>query len=427
MASFTPYSSEKIAELRELVAPCSTWLEARAVLQQRLGTHPDNITRLNRRYKVWRGGGAERDEKWPDVSTGTPCSSAPPDTFDSSVELSKAATLEEVMDMCQIDGELWESKGFSVRRGAKGFAWNARFAKRKEDDDISSIVERFKTFADEMVCHAPASFKILPLAKAQGRVLEIAVMDAHFARLCWSKETRGPDYDLKIAVKDYKDAVYALAAHAKVNGASRILLPLGNDHFNSDNLLGTTTKGTAQAPNEDGRWQKAFTTGCEVITEVIETLANEFEVDALVVSGNHDYEKCYYMGEFVRAYFHHHPRVHVDNAPTQRKYYTFGTNLIMFTHGDEERHAALPLIMASEMKDAWAQTSCREIHVGHYHQHRSMEVNGVRLRVISSLAPSDSWSTSKGYVGNLRAAEAFLFDKEDGLVAQYYHTVRASQ
>lgn len=262
------------------------------------------------------------------------------------------------------------------------------------------------------------------MAVKNGRLLEIAVMDVHFARLCWSKETRGADYDLKIAVEDYKDAVYGLASHAKANGVSRILLPLGNDHFNSDNLSGTTTKGTEQSQNEDGRWQKAFTTGCGVAVEVIETLAKEFEVDVVVVSGNHDFEKCYYMGEFVRAYFHNHPRVTVDNAPTQRKYYTFGTNLILFTHGDEEKHSNLPLIMATEMKEAWAKTTCREIHLGHYHQHKSMEMNGVRLRVISSLAASDSWSTSKGYVGNLRAAEAFLFDEKDGLIAQYYHNVK---
>lgn len=254
-------------------------------------------------------------------------------------------------------------------------------------------------------------------------MLEIAVMDAHLARLCWNRETRGADYDLKIAIKDYKDAVYGLAAHAKSNGVSRILLPCGNDYFNSDNMAGTTTHGTPQAPNEDGRWQKAFSTGCETVTEVVETLAKEFAVDVLIVPGNHDYEKCYYMGEFVRAYFHNHPRVTIDNSPTQRKYYTYGTNLILFTHGNEEKHGSLPLIMASEQKEAWSKTTCREIHVGHYHQHRSMEINGVRVRVISSLAAGDSWSTSKGYVGNVRAAEGFLYDKDAGLIAQYYHNI----
>jgi len=150
----TPYTPEILSELRALVKDCSSWLDARAVLENRLHIHPDNITKLNRRYGIWNGGKGVEVFNGGDRVVATKTLS---DGFETEVETSKAATLEEVMAMCKVDSNEWESKGFSVRRGSKGFAWNARFAKRQDGKNGEEALQLFIQRANE---HSPCHWKV---------------------------------------------------------------------------------------------------------------------------------------------------------------------------------------------------------------------------------------------------------------------------
>lgn len=401
------YDDKTKSAIRHWTKDCKTWLEARAIIAQRLGVHPDNVSRANKR-------------KGPLWQPAEPLSGNSSSEFSVDVETSIPKTLDEVISLCAVDLKQWEAKSFGLIRKRNSYGWSARFQRKDHPVDMDHLL---RTFIAESERHAPKNFRVVEPSRSTGRRLEIACMDVHFAKLCWKIETRGPDYDLKIAARDYKEAVFGLASHAKPNGVERIILPIGNDILNSDNLNGTTTAGTPQATSEDGRWQKAYSTVCTTVVEIVETLASQYGVDILIVSGNHDRERCYYLGEYLRAWFRNNPNVMIDNNPAQRKYYTFGTVLLGFTHGNEERHADLPLLMATEQKEAWAQTTVREIHVGHQHQEKVSEKMGVKTRVISALVPQDEWATGKGYIGNLRLAEAFLYDPVEGLLANYYHNI----
>lgn len=52
------------------------------------------------------------------------------------------------------------------------------------------------------------------------------------------------------------------------------------------------------------------------------------------------------------------------------------------------------------------------------------DLNGVTIRLLRSLSATDAWHFDKGFVGTPRGAEAFLWDAEDGLAAQFHTTVR---
>jgi predicted phosphodiesterase len=211
-----------------------------------------------------------------------------------------------------------------------------------------------------------------------------------------------------------------LAHKAKGFSLERILLPLGNDFYNVDNTTGTTTKGTRQ--DEDGRWQKSFVRGKVMTLQAIEELSAIAPVDVVMVPGNHDTERLFYLGEVLSAYFARSKRVSVNNEPTKRKYFRYGHNLIGFTHGNEERKSNLPLIMASEMAQDWSETTYREWHTGHFHSKTEnhfqpvKERIGVRERIIPSLTPADAWHKGMGYQG-LRAAEAYVWRKSGGCEA----------
>lgn len=60
MPQATPYSAKKIAQVRSWVKDCSTWLEARAIIVDKLGIHPDNATKMQRRHRFWVEGDAPK-------------------------------------------------------------------------------------------------------------------------------------------------------------------------------------------------------------------------------------------------------------------------------------------------------------------------------------------------------------------------------
>lgn len=254
-----------------------------------------------------------------------------------------------------------------------------------------------------------------------GNLLELSIFDLHFGKLCWGDET-GQNYDSKIAETTFIRATEQLLDRTKGTNFARILFPVGNDFFNVDNAAATTTAGTPQS--EDGRWQKSFVAGRAAMVRAIEMLRQVAPVSVVMVSGNHDYERVFYLGDVLQAWFHKTPDVTIDNAPTQRKYFRFQKCLIGLTHGNNEKHTNLPLIMATEKPHDWAETKFREFHLGHWHQKKELhfqpvfEQNGIRVRIIPSLCPPDAWHKSKGYEG-LRAAEAYIWNGEQGCVGQF--------
>jgi len=292
-----------------------------------------------------------------------------------------------------------------------------------------------KRKAREMLCREIQNAFLAELRKASVTVkysppprsdylLEMAIFDHHMGKLCWEPEV-GENYDCQIAEELFYKASESLIHQAKGFGVERILLPLGNDLLNVDNAVGTTTKGTRQ--DEDGRWQKTFARAKVMLLKTVERMATIAPVDVVMVAGNHDTERLFYLGEVLSAYFDKSKRVTVNNEPTKRKYFRYGANLIGFTHGNEEKKSNLPLIMATERSHDWAETTFREWHTGHFH-HKSenhfqpvKEHNGIRERIIPSLTPADAWHKGMGYEG-LRAAEGYVWRKQGGVqaVLSYY-------
>ena len=104
----------------------------------------------------------------------------------------------------------------------------------------------------------------------------------------------------------------------------------------------------------------------------------------------------------------------VDCTPTLRKYVRYGSTLIGYTHGNEEKPADLPKIMAQERKSDWGETTYHEWRLGHNHRAKKVEFvsmdtdMGCEIRWLRSLSATDAWHYAKGYVGTRRAAESFL-------------------
>lgn len=254
------------------------------------------------------------------------------------------------------------------------------------------------------------------------QLLQINIFDLHFGKHSWEEET-GENFDIHIATAEYLDCMKRLLLQAKPYSISRILVPIGNDFFNVDNRLNMTTNGTLQ--NEDTRWQKTFSRGRQMLIQAIDMLSQIAPVDVIVVPGNHDMERSFYLGEALEGWYHNNPNVNINNSPKLRKYYRYGNTLLGFTHGRDEKIVDLPIIMASEAPELWAVTKYREWHLGHVHHKKEMkwistqEFKGVTVRFMRSLTPNDAWHYQKGYVGQIRSGEGFVWDEKTGLVSQF--------
>lgn len=234
-------------------------------------------------------------------------------------------------------------------------------------------------------------------------VYEISLPDIHYGK--YTGQT------LDEAEEEYMNTVKDLLSKAEGLDIERILLPIGNDGMNSEGYSRATTKGTPQ--QDSAEWQETFVGYCNLMVRAIHYLAKSAPVDVVVVQGNHDYERMFYAGEYLRAFFKNDERVDVDNNFDSRKYYKYGVNLIMFTHGDKEKPAEMPLIMATEQPMLFAETKFREVHCGHKHKEQVDEYRGIKVRFIPSICANDAWHKMMGYEAK-RTGQAHIWSKARG-------------
>lgn len=294
------------------------------------------------------------------------------------------------------------------------FHIQAKFVRKTEEIRANLVIQ---DLLDDVRKKAPAYPEIkYKLPYDEGMLYEIDIPDIHFGRLTWEAES-GDDYDIKLAYDSVHKVLDELLTWVKNVPVSGILLPIGNDFFNVNSKDNTTVHGTPQ--QEDTRWQKTFTKGRRLAQEMIDKCASVAPVDVLMLPGNHDEEKTFYLGEVLDASYSKNPNVKVDNSPKTRKYRLHGTNLIGFAHGYDEKLYKLPALMAVDEPQLWGKSKYREFHTGDKHHKFDTAEDFITVRILRSLAAKDAWTFRNGFVGSIRAAESFLWNPTKGVVAQY--------
>jgi len=342
-------------------------------------------------------------------------------------ESHKIRTLEQLLAYTKVDLSTWRVKRHRVN--SWGSHNNENFQVRAEleliDSDEGEDVSLFESLIETAKEYSPKYEKIeYPKKDRAGRLYEISLFDHHWGQLSWAPETGGQNYDCKIANKIGVSAFNFLLEKVKNIPLSKILLVVGNDFYNVDNIANTTTGGTPQS--EDGRWKKTFPDGVQFWIEIIEKCSQIAPVDVLVVPGNHDKQRAFFLGVALECWFHNHKSVNIDNGPAERKYYEFGKNMICFTHASDEVKQAIPQLLPTERPEMWARTKYREVHGGHLHNYKMKahqyidEIQGIQVYTLPSMVPLNHWSAGRGYSG-LRQTTAHLFHPEKGKEAIYFY------
>lgn len=322
-------------------------------------------------------------------------------------------------DVISYKNNYWHSQ---VKGGTRLVMYQSKITVKPKANGIS-LEEIDKHFAKLDRTYKPPKYK--PIHRNARNMAEVNIADLHFGKLCWHGNT-GNNYDHKIAKQMYIDIINEIYGELKGREYEYILFPFGNDFFNSDNEDKTTSAGTPQ--ETDVRHQKLFNVGMEAVISGIDLLSEIAPVKIFLVPSNHDKNTGYYAIKYLEAWYRHDTKIDVNIDAKSRKYFLFGNMHLGFTHGDKEgkeskskeKASRLASTMPIESPDMWAKAKYHEIHAAHLHsEHAIEEINGVIVRRISSPTATDTYHYDSAYIGSVRKAQTFIYDKERGLV----HTI----
>jgi hypothetical protein len=326
-------------------------------------------------------------------------------------------TAEQLALYCDIDTSVY--KATRIRTNQWGSDENPSWQFRVEWEPIKglsaeSVQQSVKKVLDNYVYPTADTHKVYPKGD---KMLEIAIPDLHMGRLV---ETEGEPYNIGIAYDRWIDAHNFFFDKYKDTAVEQVVISIGNDFFNVDSKNNQTTHGTPQ--HEQSSYQVSFELGLQACVDAINLWRTKAKVHVVIVQGNHDEQRDYYLGTALKAWYRNDSDTIIQNEHTARKYVVYGKTLLGFSHGQKD-YKRLSTVYHSEKREVLSDITFVEFHIGHMHQEKLTEsAGGCVIRNIPSLASKSLWEQEMGYSG-LKQAMAFLWDKERGLDTITYYTV----
>lgn len=319
-------------------------------------------------------------------------------------------TLDDLYEAMEIDRTEWQinkwtANSWQAADGSPRYQVKAQVERNRE---AINTRELWKELIADLRRHAPRpTYPAIPAASS-GNLQVIPLFDPHIGK-------RGRDGQGSLETESLIFwALEELIRKGSGYNPDRYVLAI-SEILHTDNGR-TTTGGTPQ--DVDLTRRQAFRKAVRIARRAIDRLAERRPLDVVIEPGNHARESEWDMGELLAAVYEDNPRVNVFNEGP-RQYISWGRTLLGFVHGNEEKHADLPLIMATDEPEAWAKSTFREWITGHIHKAKQRaftpldEERGVRVRIVSALSPSDDWHHLKGYE-SLKAAEALIYSDTTG-------------
>ena len=246
-------------------------------------------------------------------------------------------------------------------------------------------------------------------------LLAVYIMpEPHIGMLAWAEEC-GEDYDMKIARRTIAAGIDHLSN--MVGTVPHCLLLDGGDYFHYSGRTPQTEKSKNQL-SADGRWQKAMTTGLEIYTDAIDTLAaNSQQLDVVRVPGNHDPDWSLWLDSALHLGYRLSPHINVSIQPHKAKAYQWGDTMLIVDHG-EKKIRDMCEFAAAEWHEMWGTTRYRYVWNGHIHHKVVEEYKGVTAESINSIAARDDYHTNEKYKSH-RSMLAVIYHKKYGEVCRH--------
>ena len=268
------------------------------------------------------------------------------------------------------------------------------------------------------------------------KLLVVDLADVHFGKLCVREETNHT-YNVEVARHRVIEGTRAILQRAQDVG--RILFVMGNDILHTDNGK-TTTSGTPQ--DSDGSYFTAWRAAQHASIDAISECAGVADVDLVHCMSNHDWRAGWGLSQTIAASMRGHEGVRAtpyNLSERHRKYYGYGRNGFMLTHGDGAKEEKLSSLFLKEARQMVVNTDLLYAILHHFH-HKSRVRRGVDVfqgekdhtaftqinkgasrvegsdmmaEYVRSPSPPDGWHDRNAYI-NRQAVEAFIHCPHDG-------------
>ena len=228
------------------------------------------------------------------------------------------------------------------------------------------------------------------------------LFDAHIDKLAYTG--KGGYWEAKANAEHLLVKANVLLDDIYKHNPERIVLPIGNDFFNTNDANPATKKGTPQPYTM--HWEDAFKLGVWFYRSLIDYIKEFTDVHIINIPGNHDKDKSFYLGEVIKALYEDDDQVTTDLNKDKRKYFFIHKVLLGFAHGDVEKRRIkdLPTAMSIEKPTAWGQAKYRTWILGDIHHKEryksltTLEHNGVDIQFFRPATSADRWHTDSLWI-----------------------------
>ncbi|MFW5891170.1 MAG: hypothetical protein ACOCUI_03030 [bacterium] len=244
-----------------------------------------------------------------------------------------------------------------------------------------------------------------------GNILLLPIPDFHYG-LYAENHCTGNDYNLEIAEKNYFYTLKDICSKVSNRKFEKVLFIVGNDFVNSDNLQGTTTKGTPQ--DNASFWYNIVEKSTQLIIDGIDMLANISPVDVEYVPSNHDLHTMFGIMQTISAWYRKDSNVKIGTSPMERKYYKFGKNLIGLSHDIKIKNALK--LFTTEAKKDWSNSNHMFWFLAHKHKAMIYDKQGyLEIMRLPTISGWSRWTNKNEYVQTEKKNQSFIINSELGI------------
>lgn len=285
----------------------------------------------------------------------------------------------------------------------------AQWVKTRQGElDPGQLVEILKDAFSTIEAKAPL---VATPAKTEKDLLAVyPLVDWHVGLLAWARET-GEDYDLKIARSAIMGKMRQLIS-ATPAADEALILGIG-DLLHFDGYV-PETPSSKHPLDSDGRYPKVLETAVDMVEETIElALQRHRRTSVKILPGNHDPVSAVAVALTLARIFRGNKRVTVDTGHGYQFWFRRGKVFLGASHGDKSRMTDLPLLMAADRPEDWAESKggYRKVFTGHIHHESKIEEGGVIVESMRSPVAKDAYHSFQRYrAGRSVYSETFRLD-----------------
>ncbi len=355
----------------------------------------------------------ERDNYIAELETALVKVSNDKGTLESTIESSFQPKDDiELAKLHKINLDKYKISNYWTKQKPNGKFTSSVFATLKKPKDYS--LEDFSKF---LINYKPAELIVRGVYGEMDKEeidIEVSIADFHLAKKTLKGETIQEKKNQYLGV--VRDLVEKVRDCYKIN---KIVFPISNDFFHTDNYQNQTTNGTPQdvLTSYDNEYEEGFDLLVTTIN-YLQVFSNKVEI--ILVQGNHDRTKSFYLAHALEVFFKANKKISFQREHSVTKHTVLGNTFIGYHHGNCKIDD-LPLLFATNNNSAsqFGNAVYREVHTGDKHHYMAKEVKGVRIQQMPSLSGTDRWHLDNNYVNNIRAGLVLIYHPLYGKIGEF--------